>query len=66
MLILLFGATAGQGVVCYTGQFYALFYMQTVLKVDVKTANIIVAIALLIGMPFFTVVGALSDRTANS
>ena len=62
VLISLFGATAGQGVVWYTGQFYALFYMQTVLKVDIKTANIIVAIALLIGMPFFTVVGALSDR----
>jgi len=62
VLISLFGATAGQGVVWYTGQFYALFYMQTVLKVNVKTANIIVAIALLIGMPFFTVVGALSDR----
>jgi MFS family permease len=62
VLISLFGATAGQGVVWYTGQFYALFYMQTVLKVDVKTANIVVAIALLIGMPFFTVVGALSDR----
>ena len=62
VLISLFGATAGQGVVWYTGQFYALFYMQTVLKVNVKTANIVVAIALLIGMPFFTVVGALSDR----
>jgi MFS family permease len=62
VLISLFGATAGQGVVWYTGQFYALFYMQTILKVNVKTANIIVAIALLIGMPFFTVVGALSDR----
>ena len=62
VLISLFGATAGQGVIWYTGQFYALFYMQTVLKVDVKTANIIVAIALLCGMPFFTVVGALSDR----
>jgi MFS family permease len=46
----------------YTGQFYALFYIQTVLKVNVKTANIIVAVALLFGMPFFTVVGALSDR----
>jgi len=65
VLISLFGATAGQGIVWYTGQFYALFYMQTVLKVDVKTANIIVAIALLIGMPFFTVVGALSDRRAT-
>jgi MFS family permease len=62
VLISLFGATAGQAVVWYTGQFYALFYMQTILKVNVKTANIVVAIALLIGMPFFTVVGALSDR----
>jgi MFS family permease len=62
VLISLFGATAGQGVVWYTGQFYALFYMQTVLKVNVKTANIVVAIALLLGMPFFTLVGALSDR----
>jgi MFS family permease len=60
--ISLFGATAGQGVVWYTGQFYALFYMQTILKVNIRTANIVVAIALLIGMPFFTVVGALSDR----
>src|ERR1700731_2557460 len=59
VLISLFGATAGQGVVWYTGQFYALFYMQTILKVNVKTANIVVAIALLLGMPFFTVVGAL-------
>ncbi|MFZ0955859.1 MAG: MFS transporter, partial [Candidatus Sulfotelmatobacter sp.] len=62
VLISLFGATAGQGVIWYTGQFYALFYMQTVLKVNVKTANIVVAIALLCGMPFFTVVGALSDQ----
>src|SRR5208283_4673472 len=62
VLISLFGATAGQGVVWYTGQFYALFYMQTILKVNARTANIIIAIALVIGMPFFTVVGALSDR----
>src|ERR1700732_1478977 len=62
VLISLFGATAGQGVVWYTGQFYALFYMQTILKVNTRTANIVVAIALLLGMPFFTVVGALSDR----
>jgi MFS family permease len=62
VLISLFGATAGQGVVWYTGQFYALFYMQAILKVNPKTANIIIAIALLIGMPLFTVVGALSDR----
>src|SRR6202140_499653 len=66
VVISLFGATAGQGVVWYTGQFYALFYMQTILKVNVKTANIIVAIALLIGMPFFTEVGALSDRTEEA
>jgi MFS family permease len=62
VLISLFGATAGQGVIWYTGQFYALFYMQTILKVNVKTANEVVAIALLIAIPFFTVVGALSDR----
>jgi MFS family permease len=62
VLISLFGATAGQGVIWYTGQFYALFYLQSVLKVNVKTANIIVAIALLLAMPFFTVAGAISDR----
>lgn len=65
VLISLFGATAGQGVVWYTGQFYALFYMQTVLKINARTANIVVAVALLIGMPFFTVVGALSDRVGR-
>ena len=62
VLISLFGATAGQGVIWYTGQFYALFYLQTILKVNPRTANIIIAIALLLGMPFFTVFGALSDR----
>ena len=62
VLISLFGATAGQGVVWYTGQFYALFYMQTVLKINTKTAAIIVAIAMLLAMPFFTAFGALSDR----
>jgi len=62
VLITLFGATAGQGVVWYTGQFYALFYMQTILKINPKTANIIVAWALVAGMPFFTVFGALSDK----
>lgn len=62
VLISLFGATAGSGVVWYTGQFYALFYMQTVLKVNARTASEVIAIALLLGMPFFTVVGALSDR----
>ena len=62
LLISLVGATAGQGVVWYTGQFYALFYLQTVLKLNAKSANIDVAIALLCAMPFFTVFGALSDR----
>src|SRR6185437_10105032 len=62
VLISLFGATAGEGVVWYAGQFYALFYLQTILKVNPRTANIIIAIALLIGMPFFTVFGALSDK----
>jgi len=62
VLITLFGATAGQGVVWYTGQFYALFYLQTILKIDKDTAYILVAIALLLGMPFFTVFGSLSDR----
>ena len=62
VLISLFGATAGQGVVWYTGQFYALFYLQTVLKVNGTTANYIVATALLLAMPFFVLFGALSDR----
>lgn len=65
VLISLFGATAGQGVVWYTGQFYALFYLQTVLKVNPKTANIVVAVALLIAMPFFTLFGSISDRVGR-
>jgi MFS family permease len=62
VLVSLFGATAGQGVVWYTGQFYALFYMQTILKLSPRLANILIAIALAISMPLFTVFGALSDR----
>jgi MFS family permease len=62
VLISLFGATAGQGVVWYTGQFYALFYLQTILKVNLRTSAIIVAVALLLAMPFFTVFGSLSDK----
>ncbi len=62
VLISLFGATAGQGVVWYTGQFYALFYLQTILKVNGTSANYIIAGALLLGMPFFVLFGALSDR----
>jgi MFS family permease len=62
VLISLFGATAGQGVVWYTGQFYALFYLQAVLKVNGRSAQYIIAIALLLAMPLFVVMGALSDR----
>ncbi|MBV9215078.1 MAG: MFS transporter [Acidobacteria bacterium] len=62
VLISLLGATAGQGVVWYTGQFYALFYLQSVLNLNATSANYIVAIALLLGMPFFVIFGALSDR----
>lgn len=62
VLISLFGATAGQGVIFYTSQFYALFYMQTILKIEARQANIIIAIGLLLGMPFYTLVGAISDR----
>jgi MFS family permease len=62
VLISLFGATAGQGVIWYAGQFYALFYMQTILKINPKTANVIVALALLLGMPLFVFFGALSDK----
>ena len=62
VVISLFGATAGQGVVWYTGQFYALFYLQTVLKVNGRSAQYIIAIALLWAMPWFVFMGALSDR----
>jgi MFS family permease len=62
MLRSLFGATVGQGVVWYTGQFYALFYLQSILKLEPKTANIAIAVALLLAMPLFVVFGNLSDR----
>jgi len=62
VLLALFGATAGQGVVWYTGQFYALYFLQTVLKIDKAVAFQIVAIALLLGTPMFLVFGAWSDR----
>jgi MFS family permease len=58
----LFGAAAGQAVVWYTGQFYALLFLQTVLKVPLATSYICVAIALLAGAPLFVVFGSLSDR----
>ena len=56
------GLTAGQAVVWYTGQFYALFFLTQTLKVDAQTAQLLVAAALLIGTPFFLVFGALSDK----
>jgi MFS family permease len=63
VLISLFGATAGQGVIWYTGQFYVLLvFLQTILKIPTKDAYIMVAIALACAMPFFTVFGSLSDR----
>ena len=62
MLLVLFGAAAGQAVVWYTGQFYALIFLQNVLKVDFVLANIVVAVALALGTPFFIVFGSLSDR----
>lgn len=62
VLLALFGLVAGQGVVWYTGQFYALFFLQSVVKVDPAAANIMVAVALLIGTPFFVVFGTLSDK----
>jgi hypothetical protein len=58
----LFGAVAGQGVVWYTGQFYALFFLTITLKLDYLTAYGLIAVALLIGTPLFVVFGALSDR----
>ncbi|MBX3494645.1 MAG: MHS family MFS transporter [Parvibaculum sp.] len=62
VLIALIGLTAGQAVVWYTGQFYALFFLTQVLKVDGQMANILIGVALLLGVPFFVVFGALSDR----
>ncbi|MFT0892451.1 MFS transporter [Pseudochelatococcus sp. G4_1912] len=61
-LYALFGSTAGQAVVWYTGQFYALFFLTQTLKVDSATANIQIAIALLFATPFFVVFGWLSDK----
>ncbi|MEL6062952.1 MHS family MFS transporter [Methylobacterium sp. 2A] len=61
-LIALFGLVAGQGVVWYTGQFYALFFLQSILKVDGYTANLLIAWSLLLGTGFFVVFGWLSDK----
>jgi MFS family permease len=65
ILFALFGATAPEGVVWYTGQFYALFYMTTVLKINYVTVYIIMMIALTVGAAFFIVFGALSDRVGR-
>lgn len=62
VILALIGLTAGQAVVWYSGQFYALFFLTQALKVDGATANIMVAISLIIGTPFFIVFGALSDK----
>ena len=62
VLLALLGATAGQGVVWYTGQFYALFFLTITLKVDYLTAYTLIGISLLIGTPFFIFFGWLSDR----
>ena len=62
VILALVGLTAGQAVVWYSGQFYALFFLTQALKVDGATANIFVAVSLLIGTPFFIVFGSLSDK----
>ncbi len=62
VLLALFGATAGQGVVWYTGQFYALTFLQSTLKIDWQTSFVLMSVALLLTTPLFVVFGALSDR----
>jgi MFS family permease len=62
VILALVGITAGQAVVWYTGQFYALFFLTQTLKVDGAAANILIAVALLIATPFFVFFGSLSDR----
>ncbi|WP_217283642.1 MFS transporter [Pseudaquabacterium terrae] len=62
VILILLGGTAGQAVVWYTGQFYALFFMLQTLKVDGTTANLLIAGSLAIGTPFFLVFGWLSDK----
>jgi hypothetical protein len=62
VILALVGLTMGQAVVWYTGQFYALFFMLQTLKIDIATANVLIAIALLAATPFFIFFGSLSDR----
>ena len=62
VVLALIGGTAGQAVVWYTGQFYTLFFLQSFLKVDGPTANVLIAVSLVIGTPFFLFFGSLSDK----
>jgi len=62
VLLATLGATIGQGVVWYTGQFYALFFLLITLKLDGATTYLLIAVSLLLGTPFFVVFGALSDK----
>jgi MFS family permease len=62
VLIALFGATAGQGVIWYTGQFYALFFLEKILKVPYETSLLLIAVALVLGTPAFVLFGSLSDK----
>jgi Na+/melibiose symporter-like transporter len=61
-ILALFGATMGQGVVWYTGQFYAMSFMKTVMSIDSSQVDTLLGIALILGTPFFIVFGWLSDR----
>jgi MFS family permease len=65
VILALFGLTAGQAVVWYTGQFYALFFLTDALKVDASTTHVLVAASLLIGTPFFLLFGSLSDKVGR-
>jgi len=65
VILALVGGVMGQGVVWYTGQFYALFFLQSILKVDGYTANLLIAWSLLLGTGFFVVFGAMSDRVGR-
>ena len=65
VLLALLGVTAGQGVIWYTGQFYALFFLTITLKVDFLTAYTLVGIALLLATPFFIIFGSLSDKVGR-
>ncbi|MFD9668045.1 MFS transporter [Rhodococcus sp. NPDC059968] len=62
LLVVLFGVTAGLGVAWYTSQFYTLYFLQTILKIDFLTANVSVGIALVIATPFFVLFGRMSDK----